>query len=237
MLRGAGASHPDHPLAHHVTGEQQHAEGDDQQRGADLDAAHRQGAVAGARAGQVAGPGLGADREGGDERHGDRGADPHDEGRDHAGPEQPLRQREHQHQDGARAGPQADRDDRREFALPSARTGKLLRLGRMGMTPGGGMVVVGVIVMPITVVRMVVGVRLVGLTMIVMAVSVIRAVVVAVMMRRRHRGADRGRAMDRLQRADESASLHPEEPQADQDDERIAHDLDTAHRAWSWSAR
>ena len=58
------------------------------------------------------------------------------------------------------------------------------------------MVVVGVIVMPITVVRMVVGVRLVGLTMIVMAVSVIGAVVVAVMMRRRHRGADRGRAMD-----------------------------------------
>jgi hypothetical protein len=55
----------------------------------------------------------------------------------------------------------------------------------MGMTPGGGMFVVGVIVMPITVVRMVVGVRLVGMTMIVMAVSVIVAVTVAVMMRRR----------------------------------------------------
>src|SRR6266508_6488915 len=34
------ALHPDHPLAHHVAGEQQRAEGDDQQRRADLDAAH-----------------------------------------------------------------------------------------------------------------------------------------------------------------------------------------------------
>ena len=51
--------------------------------------------------------------------------------------------------------------------------------------------------------------------MIVMAVGVIVLVpVMVVMMRRRHRGADRGRAMERLQRADERASLHPEQPHA-----------------------
>ena len=69
------------------------------------------------------------------------------------------------------------------------------------------------------------------MTMIVMAVGVIVLCMMAVMMRRRHRGADRGRAMERLQRADERASLHPQQPQPDQDDERIAHDLDPVDRA------
>ena len=46
-----------------------------------------------------------------------------------AGPEQALRQREHQHQDRARAGPQPDRDDRRQAALPAARPGQFLGSG------------------------------------------------------------------------------------------------------------
>ena len=110
--------------------------------GADLDAAHRQHAIAGARVGEALGPGSGEDGDGGDGGDGDGGAEPHHEGRDHAGPEQPLRQRKDQHQDGARARPQADRDDGGEPPLPSAGSGELLGLGRVRVAPGRGMVIV-----------------------------------------------------------------------------------------------
>ena len=51
----------DHALGDDIAGEQQAAEGDDHDRGADLDAAHRQHAIAGARVGEPFGPGFGAD--------------------------------------------------------------------------------------------------------------------------------------------------------------------------------
>ena len=86
-----------------------------------------------------------ADRERRDGGDGDRGAEPHHEGRGDAGPEQALRQREHQHDDRARARPQTHRDDRRQAALPAARPGQFLRLRTVGVAPGRGMIVVVVV--------------------------------------------------------------------------------------------
>ena len=60
--------------------------------GADLDGAQRERPVARTCPGDAAGPGLGADRNAGDGGDRNRSAEPHDEGRDDAGPEQPLRQ-------------------------------------------------------------------------------------------------------------------------------------------------
>src|SRR6516225_5880594 len=87
-------SNPDHAFGHNVAGEQERAEGDDHDRRADLDAAHRQHAVAGARVGEVLGPRPGADGDRGDQGNRDGGSDSHDEGRGDARPEQSLRQRE-----------------------------------------------------------------------------------------------------------------------------------------------
>ena len=57
----------------------------------------------------------------------DRGAETHHEGGGDAGPEQALRQRKHQHQDRARAGPHADGKDGAEAALPATGAGELIR--------------------------------------------------------------------------------------------------------------
>ena len=97
-----------HALARHIAGEQSHADKDHQAGGADLDAAQDQRAVAGARCGKPLRQTFRADRERRDRRDRDRGSQPHHEGRGDAGPEQALRQREDQHDDGTRAGPQSD---------------------------------------------------------------------------------------------------------------------------------
>ena len=70
-----------HALARHIAGKQQHAERHHQQRGADLDAAQHQRAIAGARGSDPLCRGLGADGKRGDRRDRDRGAEAHDEGR------------------------------------------------------------------------------------------------------------------------------------------------------------
>ena len=90
-------------------------------------------AAAVAAGGEALRQALGGDREDGDGGDRDRGAEPHHEGGGDAGPEQALRQREHQHQDRARAGPQADREDRAQAAPPAAGAGELLRRRAVGM--------------------------------------------------------------------------------------------------------
>src|SRR5712692_5210140 len=104
--------------------------------------------------------------------------------------------------------------------MPPARTGELLRLGRMGMTPGGGMVVMAVIAVCVTMIV----VMIVLMPVMIVAVSgmgmiVLIVCVMIVMMRRRDGGADRGRTVHGLQRVDERATLHPQQPRADQDDQ------------------
>ena len=85
---------------------------------------------------------------------GDGGAKAHDEGRRDADPEQPLRQREHQHDDGARAGPQTDGDNGGKAAAEPMRALELLRLRRMGMAPGRGffLAVVMIVIMAVRVI-------------------------------------------------------------------------------------
>src|SRR6202045_2402961 len=74
---------------------------------------------------------LCGDRNDGNGCDGDRGAKPHHERGGDAGPEQPLRQREHQNQNGARTRPDADGQNRAETAPPPTGTGKLRGLGTM----------------------------------------------------------------------------------------------------------
>lgn len=57
-----GASHPDHPLARHVAGEQQRPESRDGERRGNLDGAEHDRAPAGASGGETDGETLGADR-------------------------------------------------------------------------------------------------------------------------------------------------------------------------------
>ncbi len=92
------------------------------------------------------------------------------QGRGDAGPEQALGEREHQHQDRARAGPDADGQDRRESAPPAAGAGELARRGPVGMA---AMLVVDVVV-PVVVMG-------VGVAVIVMMVIMIVIVVVMIM--------------------------------------------------------
>src|SRR5215813_4392714 len=176
------ASNPDHPFGDHIAGEQEGAEGNDHDRGADLEPAHRQHPIAGARVGEVLGPGPGADGDGGDYGNRDGGPDPHDEGRGDARPEQSLRQREDQHQDRPRAWPQADGDDRGKPPLPSARAGKLLRLGCMRVSPCGSIFVVRVMMVVGVALAMMMMVMIVTMTMIVvvMRVTMVRVIVVRV---------------------------------------------------------
>ena len=123
-----------------------HAEQDHHERGADLEAAQDDDAVAGARRGEAFCQRLGADRERRDRRHRDGGAEPHDQGRGDAGPEQALRQREHQHDDRAGAGAQADGDDGREAAAPAARSRQFFRLRSVRVAPGQDIVLVVMVV-------------------------------------------------------------------------------------------
>src|SRR5262249_53887631 len=122
-----------------------------------------------------------ADGDRGDGSDRDRGADPHHEGRGDTGPEQPLRQREDQNENGARAGPQAHRDDRRQAALPAAGTGKLLRLRRMRMTPGRSVVVVVMVVMMARLAVMMMVMTMI-MTVIMLAV-IVRVIMMRVFMR------------------------------------------------------
>src|SRR6185295_7505544 len=126
---------------------------------------------------KAAGPGLGADRDRGDDRDRDGGAKPHDEGRDHAGPEQPLRQREHQHQDGAGAWPDADRHNGGEAALPAAGAGELFRLRCVRVAPGRSVVVIVVVRMSVVTVMMAVTV----IRAIAMGMVVVRMIVLVIM--------------------------------------------------------
>ena len=123
--------------------EQQHQPGR-----AEFDAAHDERAAAFAAGAELTGQALGGYGDHGDGRDRDRGAEPHHEGRGDAGPEQALRQRKHQHQDRARAGPHADGEDRAQAAPPAAGAGELVRRRPMRMA---AMLVVNVAV----VVRMV----------------------------------------------------------------------------------
>src|SRR5262249_40362701 len=144
-----------------------------------------------------------------------------------------------------RARPQADSDDRGKPPLPSARAGKLLRLGCMRVPPRGRlfvvcvMVVVSValammmmmamvvivamivVVMRATMVRVTM-VRVIMMRVIMMRVIVMRVIVIA----RRHRGADGGGTVERMQQRQERTPLHPQQSRADDDDERIANDFD-----------
>jgi hypothetical protein len=121
----------EHALACHVAGEQGEAENQHQESGCDLDPAHDQVARSLAGCSKTPRQSLRMNGQGCERGNGDRGAEPHDEGRDHTGPEQALRKCINQNQDRPRAGPQADCKNRRQAALPSAGTGKLRRLGPM----------------------------------------------------------------------------------------------------------
>src|SRR5262249_10566202 len=104
-------SNPHHPLGDDIAGEQQGAERDDNDGSSRFNAAHGEHAIARAGIGEALGPGLGGDRDRRDYRNGNGGTDPHDEGRDGAGPEQSLRERKHQHQNRAGAWTQAYGND------------------------------------------------------------------------------------------------------------------------------
>jgi hypothetical protein len=189
-----------------------------------------------------AGPGSGADRDGGDCGDRDEGTETHHEGRGRAHPEQALGEREDQHQDGARARPQPDRHDGGQPAPPAAGSGEFFRFGRVGVPPCGGIIVIVNMVVRILVVM--IAVRSVGwlggvgvtvmvviamcmlvLVLVLVTVTVIMRVIMMIMRRFgwRHRGPERGgRTAELAQRRDEGAPLHPQQTQAHDDDERIA---------------
>src|SRR5207253_1470603 len=114
--------------------------------------------------------------------------------------------RENQDDDRAGTRPHSDRDDGRETALPTARTGQFLRLRPVGMAPGRGVLVVAVVmivmavivVMAMVVIVRVIMVRVIVMGMIVMSmvmpmmvVPIRLVVVMLVIVRRGHCGADR----------------------------------------------
>ena len=103
----------DHPLGHHVAGEQRHAEDEHEQRGGRLDAAHREDAAAGAMSRDPPRHALRAHCEGRNRGNRDGGAEPHYEGGRDADPEQSLRQRKDKNENCAGARPETHRDDRR----------------------------------------------------------------------------------------------------------------------------
>ena len=153
------------PLAHHVTGEQRRAEHDDHKRGRGFHAAYEDHSGARLCFCKPAGEPARADRKRGDGRNRDRRAEPHQECRRYADPEQPLRQRKHQHDDRARTGPQTDGDNRREAVAEPMLSGQFTRLRRVSMSPGRGLV--SMVVMMIMAVRMAVMVMAVIVRMVV----------------------------------------------------------------------
>src|SRR5262249_57284413 len=114
--------------------------------------------------------------------------------------------------------------------LPSARSGKLLRLGCMLVPPCRRIFVVRVImVVGVALAMMVVAmvmVMTVTMTMVVVRVAMVRVIVRAW----RHRGADGGGTVERMQERQERAPLHPQQSHAEDDDERVAHAFDTFDR-------
>src|SRR3954453_23594546 len=146
---------------------------------------------------------LGGDGAHSDGRDRDRGAEPHQQGRGNAGPEQALGQREHQHQDRARTGADADGQDRGKAASPATGAGEFARRGAVGMA---AMLVVNVVMLVV----------MMGLGVIV-AMMIVRIVMVVteIMMVMRH-ARDRRHRLNRLQRTDESAGLDPDQAQAEQ---------------------
>src|SRR4051812_9307814 len=94
-----------------------------------------------------------ADRQRGDAGDRNRRAEPHHEGRGDAGPEQALRQRKDENDDGARTRPEAHRNDGGEAGLPAAGARQFLRLRPMGMAPGRAVVMT--VIMSMAMIRMV----------------------------------------------------------------------------------
>src|SRR6185436_10193263 len=80
----------------------------------------------------------------------------------------------------------------------------------------------------------VVGMRVGMIVSMSMSMSMIMLVVVMAVivqgMHRRDRGADGRGAMERAQRGEEDPPFHPQQPDADEDDERVAHDFDQIDR-------
>ena len=68
---------------------------------------------------------------------------------------------------------------------------------------------------------------MIGMSMLV-GMGMLMAVIVEGM--RRDRGADGRGAMERAQRRKEDPPFHPQQPDADEDDERVAHDFDQIDR-------
>ena len=76
-----------------------------------------------------------------------------------------------------------------------------------------------------------------SMSMIVSMIMLVVAMAVIVQgMRRRDRGADRCGAMERAQRREEDPPFHPQQPDADEDDERIAQDFDQIDRPFHVAA-
>src|SRR5712671_4806792 len=158
-----------HALGGEVTEQQADAEQQHQSRSTKFHAAHEQRAAAFFCAAQALRQILRGHRDDRNGRDSDRGAEPHHEGRGDAGPEQPLRQREHQNQDGARTGPDADGEDRAKTALPAAGTGELTRSRPMGVA---AMLVMDVaVIVPVVIVAMLMVAMRMGMVVVMMAVS------------------------------------------------------------------
>src|ERR1700682_5376830 len=145
-----------HALGGEIAEQQADSEQQHQSRSTEFHAAHEQCAAAFAATAQALRQVLRGHCDNSDGRDRDRGAEPHHKGRGDAGPEQPLRQREHQNQDGARTGPDADGENRAKTAPPAAGTGELTRRRTMGVA---AMLVMDVAVPVVVVTVLMVGMR------------------------------------------------------------------------------
>src|SRR5262249_55569857 len=152
-------------------------------------------------------------------------------GGDDSRPKQPLRQREYQHQDRSRARPHADRDNCGEPALPSSRPCELFRLRRVCVPPGRGFFV-RMRMMVRFAVRMAVLIVLMSMMVMVRMMVMVAMVVVARMIVGlwRRGGAEGHGSVERPQKRQKRAPLHPQQSQPNENDERIAHDFDRVHR-------
>jgi hypothetical protein len=142
-------------------------------RSAEFDSLQQQRALAVSMRRQTTRQTFRAHRNQRDRRHCYRRAEPHDEGRGHAGPEQALRQRKHQNKDRTGTRTQADCENRADATRPAAGTGQLVRIGPV--------IVAAMLVMHMARLAMrgivAVGVIVVGVTVMIMAVIVVRMAV------------------------------------------------------------
>src|SRR4029077_2838135 len=142
--------------------------------------------------------------------------------------EHALRQREHQNQDRARARPETHGKNRTETAPPAARTGEFAwnRAMRMAAMLVVDVIMVMGVIVPVVIVTMLMaamghmGVRM-RMLVVMMVVSVAGMVV-----GRRCDERHRRQRLRRLQRANESAALSPDQPGAKGCDQGVACDLD-----------